>query len=109
MNRKVWERIGMPILSQHTIVMESANKTTSKLLGLMNNVALCIGLLILYIQVQVMDNIPFEVLLGRPFQALTNCVTRDFADGQQHVTLQDPNSGVEVTVPTFEQGREDFQ
>lgn len=109
MNRKVWERIGMPILSQHTIVMESANKTTSKSLGLMNNVALRIGPLILYIQVQVMDNVPFEVLLGRPFQALTNCVTRDFANGQQHVTLQDPNSGVEVTVPTFERGREDFQ
>lgn len=99
----------MPILSQHTITMELANRMTSKSLGLMTDVAFRIGPLILYIQVQVMDSVPFEVLLGRPFQALTNCVTRDFADGQQRVTLQDPNSGVEVTVPTFERGREGFQ
>ena len=49
-----------------------------------------------------MSNVPYDVLLGRPFTALTECVTRDYRNGDQHITIWDPNSDTVVTLPTRE-------
>jgi hypothetical protein len=59
----------------------------------------------IYLQVQVMPNAPYDILLGRPFYALTECITKDFANRDQHLTVTDPNTRKCITIPTREQKR----
>ena len=86
------------------LVMEVANENTVRTLGRLRNLAISIGDIEFYLQVQVVGNAPFEVLLGRPFFALSACKTKDFPTGEQHISLTCPNTGVTVTVPTHERG-----
>ena len=53
-----------------------------------------------------MDNVPFNILLGRPFFQAGLCRTIDFANGEQHITIMDPATRHEVTIPTHTRGRE---
>jgi hypothetical protein len=56
----------------------------------------------IYLQVQVMPNAPYDILLSRLFYALTECITKDFTNGDQHLTITDPNTRQCVTIPTKE-------
>ena len=82
------------------MMMEAANKTKSATMGLLENLQVTIGPVELCLQVQVMKDAPYDMLLGRPFYSLAECVTKDFSSGEQYLTMRDPNSGREITVPT---------
>ena len=56
----------------------------------------------------VMNNAPFNVLLGRPFFQAGRCRTTNFANGEQHITLTDPRTKADVTIPTHARSREGF-
>ena len=45
------------------------------------------------------------ILLGRPFDILTESIVRNFANEDQTVTITDPNTGQRHTIPTFPRGR----
>ncbi|KAF9440990.1 hypothetical protein P691DRAFT_815582, partial [Macrolepiota fuliginosa MF-IS2] len=62
--RDVWERLGLPLLSNQTMVMESANSSKEATLGLLHNLPAHIGRSTLYLQVQVVENASYEMLLG---------------------------------------------
>jgi hypothetical protein len=51
--------------------MESANKSLERTLGLAKNVPFLFGTIIVYLQVHVLGNAAYEVLLGRPFDIVT--------------------------------------
>ncbi|KDQ56491.1 hypothetical protein JAAARDRAFT_132602, partial [Jaapia argillacea MUCL 33604] len=55
----------------------------------------------LYLQVQVVENAAFEVLLGRPFFALGQAQSEDSMEGEQKLALTDPNNHSKVTVVTL--------
>jgi hypothetical protein len=59
-----WEALGVPIRSDHQMVMESANKTKDHTMGLLQDLVLEIGGYKFYLQAQVVENAPYEVLLG---------------------------------------------
>ncbi len=80
--------------------MESANETKSTTLGLLENLKVTFGTIDIYLQVQVVEKAPFDVLLGRPFFAHTSCKTQDYRNGDQHITIRDPNSDQTLTLPT---------
>jgi len=82
------------------MVMESANKSQDQTLGLLQDLKLTIGGYTFYLQVQVVEDAPYELLLGLPFKTLTNMVTRTFSNGDSHITLTDPNTQAMITVPT---------
>ena len=86
--------------------MKSANNTTERSLGLVPRLKLRFGLVEMVVQVHIMDNAPFDILLGRPFFRAGQCCTFDFANGEQHITLTDPATGREVTIPTHTKERE---
>ena len=69
-------------------------------MGLLENLQVTIGLVELCLQVQVMKDAPYDMLLGRPFYSLAECVTKDFSSGEQYLTMRDLNTGREITVPT---------
>ncbi|KAJ3565953.1 hypothetical protein NP233_g7310 [Leucocoprinus birnbaumii] len=100
LRRDLWEKLGLPIHSDKVMVMESANKSTNKTMGLLRNLRVSIGDCDFYLQAQVVDNTSYDMLLGRPFLTLAQANTRHFTNGDSHITLVDPNSHSIITVPT---------
>jgi hypothetical protein len=72
--------------------MEATNSTITKMHSRLCNVRFTFDDIDIYLQVQVMPNAPYNVLLGHPFYTLTECITKDFANGDQHLTITDPNT-----------------
>jgi len=84
--------------------MQSANGEIDKSLGLARNVPFCFGDVTVYLQVHIIRSPAYDILLGRPFDVLTQSVVRNFANEDQTITIHDPNTGLNSTVPTFARG-----
>jgi hypothetical protein len=83
------------------IYMQSANGQLEKSMGLARNVPFRWGELKLYLQVHVIRDPAYKVLLGRPFDVLTKSRT-EHGGGNQLLTLTDPNTERSWTVPTYD-------
>ena len=86
------------------INMESASSHFEKTLGLARNVLFGIGGLDLFLQVHILENPPYRVLLGRPFDSFTQSTIRTKTDGSSEIELTDPNTKMTVNVPTYQRG-----
>lgn len=89
--------------------MQSANGTVDSSLGLARNVPFRIGDIVIYLQVHVIREAAYDILLGRPFDVLTASVIRNYHNEDQTITLHCPNSGATATVPTFARGSARFR
>ncbi|KAF7297646.1 CCHC-type domain-containing protein [Mycena kentingensis (nom. inval.)] len=89
MSLEVAQQCGLVWDPNINIYMQSANGQLEKSMGLAQNVPF-----------------PYKVLLGRPFDVLTKSKT-EHTDGEQLLTLTDPNSGRAWNVPTFDRTRVD--
>jgi hypothetical protein len=87
-----------------TIFMQSANGQVEKSVGLSKNVAFRFGEVTLYLQVHIIKNPAYKVLLGRPFEVLAGSGIQNGTDGSQLITLTDPNTQKQWVVPTFPRG-----
>jgi hypothetical protein len=105
MKDTIWEKLGNNLRIQECMEMESANSSRTVTNGRLRNVRFTFDDMDVYLQVQVMPNAPFDVLLGRPFHMLLACITRDFPNGDQQITIKDPNSDMIVTIPTVERNK----
>jgi hypothetical protein len=85
--------------------MESANKSLEKTLGLAKNVPFVFGPITVYLQIHVIENVAYKVLLGRPFDTITESVVKNSKDGSQSLTLTDLNTGERCEMSTYERGR----
>ncbi|KAF7763893.1 hypothetical protein Agabi119p4_8430 [Agaricus bisporus var. burnettii] len=65
--RDIWEKLGLPLLSNEKMIMESANSSREATMGLLRDLPARIGRSTFYLQVQVVENTSYEMLLGRPF------------------------------------------
>ncbi|KAF9470608.1 hypothetical protein BDN70DRAFT_821139 [Pholiota conissans] len=99
-SKTLWESSGLVARSDHQVVMETANSSQERTIGLLHDLKLTIGGYDFYVQAQVVDNAPYDLLLGLPFHVLTTIRHQFFKDGSSHVTLNDPNTGAEITIPT---------
>ncbi|EIN11612.1 hypothetical protein PUNSTDRAFT_63034 [Punctularia strigosozonata HHB-11173 SS5] len=102
MRKDIWAAIGLPLYLDDTISITAANSTSTRTLGGLRNVLFNIGGMEVYLQVQVIEDAPWEVLLGRSFFTHTACVTKDSPDGSSVLTLTHPETGERVLVPTLE-------
>lgn len=85
--------------------MQSANGSIESTLGLARNVPFCFdGKITLYFQVHIMKDPAYSVLLGRPFDAVGQSWIKNDKDGNQTITITDPNTGSHLTMPTYERG-----
>lgn len=93
------------------ISMESATNHLEKTLGIARNVRFKVGGLDLFLQVHILENPPYRVLLGRPFDTFTSSEIRTAMDGSSEIVLTDPNTKAKATVPTYERrvGPEELQ
>ena len=104
LRKDIWEKLGVPIRSDHKMNMVSANASSNQTIGLIHDLKVTIGAYNFYLQVQVVENASYEMLLGRPFLTLTEANTQHWANGDSHITLQDPNSKAIITLPTKARG-----
>jgi hypothetical protein len=92
-----------------TVFMESANKTLAKTLGLAKNVPFIFGPITVYLQVHVIENAAYRVLLGRPFDTITESEVKNSRDGSQSLKLTDLNTGHRCVMQTYERGKTPVQ
>ena len=99
--------IDLGLIYDPTVIlnMQSANGEIDKSLGLARNVPMRIGDITLYVQIHIIRSPAYDILLGRPFDILTESVVRNFANEDQTITIFDPNTGQRATVPTQPRGK----
>jgi hypothetical protein len=62
----------------------------------------------LYLQVHILHSPTYDILLGCPFDILTQSVICNFCNKNQTITIKDPNSGKSATIPTVARGSHCF-
>ena len=105
MSKDVAVELEIPWDPDITVQMQSANRTLEQTLGLAKNVPFLFGHITVYLQVHVMGRPAYRVLLGRPFDTITESVVKNTRDGGQSLTLTDPNSGERCVMHTHERGK----
>lgn len=87
------------------ITMMSANGEEQSTLGLARDVPVAIsGGITVYLQMHIVQNTSYDVLLGRPFEVLLSAEIRNEADGRQTLEVTCPNTGKRIAMPTYAKG-----
>ena len=81
--------------------MMSANGGVDQSLGLARNVPFVVGDITVYLQIHMLHNPAYDILLGRPFDVLTQSIIRNFTDKNQTITIIDSNTRHKATIPTI--------
>ncbi len=104
MSAAIWRQCRLPLDPSIKIALTSANGETGWSLGLCRKVPFNFKGLEVLLQVHVVEHTVYNVLLGRPFSML--CETKiDRTNGEQILTIHDPNTGMETVIPTHERGK----
>jgi len=96
-NKITWD----PLLS---IQLQSANGSLSRTCGLAKNVLFILGDMTVLLQAYLMDVAPYKILLGRPFDTITESTIVNNCKGNQTINIMCPNTGARVVIPTYKQG-----
>ncbi|KZT02527.1 uncharacterized protein LAESUDRAFT_762660 [Laetiporus sulphureus 93-53] len=83
--------------------MQSMNGEVNQSLSIIRNIPFQIGEIVLYLQIHVIHAAAYDILLGRPFDVLTESVVKNFFDEKQTIMIMCPNTGQVTTIPTFTQ------
>ncbi|KNZ72639.1 hypothetical protein J132_02232 [Termitomyces sp. J132] len=82
--------------------MESANTSV----GLAKNVPFTFAEgFTIYLQVHIFVKPAYTVLLGCPFNTLTESNIQNLQDGSAIITIRDPNTGCWTALPTLQRGK----
>ena len=108
MSEEVCHHLGLVYDPSVRIQMQSANKGLDLSLGLAHNVPFQFGDITVYMQVHIIRETAYDVLLGRPFDVNTTSIVQNFANEEQTITIHDPNSNRIATVPTQPRGLKRF-
>jgi len=104
MSEEVCHELALPYDPTIILNMQSANGAIDPSLGLARNVPFHIGDLTFYMQVHVIRNPAYDILLGRPFDVLTESIVKNYRNEDQTITVHDPNSERIATIPTIPRG-----
>ncbi|KAF5379957.1 hypothetical protein D9757_010240 [Collybiopsis confluens] len=93
-----------------SLKVESLYDTGSQIVSISEEKAMEAGLswdpdIVLYMQVHVIRNPAYDLLLGSPFDTLTESCVRTTKDGNKTITIHDPNTHQRAVVPTYARGR----
>jgi hypothetical protein len=83
--------------------MQSANSEVDQSLSLSHNVPCKINTITLYLQIHIIQSPSYNILLGRPFNVLTELTVKNFPNEDQTITIVDPNTKPSITIPTLPQ------
>ena len=83
------------------LCMQSVNGEVDETLGLTRNIPMLVGVITLYIQIYIVWNPAYDVLLGQPFDIVSQSIVHNYSNKEQTITIHDPNTGETAMVPTF--------
>ncbi|EIW51107.1 uncharacterized protein TRAVEDRAFT_54892, partial [Trametes versicolor FP-101664 SS1] len=109
MSEHVCHHLGLSYDPTIRLNMQSANGEVEKSLELVRNMPFKVSTIVLYLQVHVVRNAAYDMLLGRPFDVLTKSVIKNFDNEDQTITIECPNTGQIATIPTIPRGRARFR
>lgn len=101
---KLAERLGIIWDPDVRIFMQSASGEMKRSAGLARNVPFLFGDIPVYLQVHIIDQPAYDVLLGRPFDILTESHVKNTTTGTQTLTIRDPSSTKRCVIPTHARG-----
>jgi hypothetical protein len=87
------------------IYLESANNTVNRSLGIAENVPFHFNHITIHLQVHILVDTAYEILLGCPFDCLTQSNLQNFMNGDQMLTLNSPHSRDQVVILTYDCGK----
>ena len=64
MRHDIWEKLNYPLITNKAMHMESANSSRYQTMGMIENIPVTLGSVTVHLQIQVVNEAPFEVLLG---------------------------------------------
>lgn len=105
MSGKAALELGISYDPSFVITMESADKSRTKTLGLARNVRFDFEGIIYYLQLHILADPAYEVLLGRPFEVVSEISLHSTARGDVIATIEDPGTGKKLTCPTYKRGQ----
>ncbi len=87
------------------VPMQSANGAVNETKGLARNVSLQLkGGIVVYLQMHVVENASYDILLGRPFEVLVGSRANSENDSRQEIVVTCPNTGETLTIPMYARG-----
>ncbi|KNZ73530.1 hypothetical protein J132_01337 [Termitomyces sp. J132] len=105
MSVEIASDLGLSYNPNIVLNMQSTNSTMDQLLGLAQNIPCTIGDITLYLQIHVLWSPTYDILLGHPFDVLTQSMVNTLSDIKTTITIMDPNTGQWCTIPTFPCGK----
>jgi len=84
-----------------SIQMQSTNGLLSRTCGLARNVPFTLKRVTVLLQVHVIDVAPYTVLLGQPFDIITESRIVNNKEGNKIVYITCPNTGAKIAIPTY--------
>ena len=91
MSRAVWMLLNKMLNPSHTISMQSANGTVGRSLEITQDLSFHFRSIKLKLQIHVIDELAYDILLGHPFNVLTELTIRNFRNKDQMITITNPN------------------
>ncbi|KAF8670344.1 hypothetical protein AX14_005891 [Amanita brunnescens Koide BX004] len=95
-----WQKTGSDYILSRNILMETTNSSASWTLGITKNLKMTIQGLSEYVQAQIIEDTPYEVLLGCPFFSAFASITKDYTNGDQDIMITCPTTGVKALLNT---------
>jgi len=80
------------------------NGSLSRTCGLAKNMPFTLGDVMVLLQAHVMDVAPYKILLGRPFDTITESTIVNDREGNQTINIMCPNTGTRAAIPTYKWG-----
>ncbi|KZT01260.1 uncharacterized protein LAESUDRAFT_633037, partial [Laetiporus sulphureus 93-53] len=75
MRQDIWQDLRAPLNPDGAILLETVNTSVTKIIRKLPCVCLYFGMVIITVQVQVSQHVPFKILLGWPFFTTLACET----------------------------------
>ena len=104
MSEEVCLTLAIPYNPNVCLNMVSTNGGVDLSLGLAKNVPFKIGEIMVYLQVHILQQPAYDILLGRPFDVLRESVVQNYSNENQTITILNLNTSKCATVPTIRQG-----
>ena len=105
MSHAVWMALRSQINPKHTVSMQSANSTVDRSLSIIENLSFCFGAIELQLQVHIIEDPAYDILLGHPFDVLTKSFVKNYHNEDQTITITDSNDSSRIaTMQTHPRG-----
>lgn len=90
LSEDLWLTLGATLCPDKSLTLETATGGRADSLGQICDVPVQVGDIEVLITFEVMRDAAFDLLLGQPFFAITECETKVYENGDQHITISAP-------------------